>query len=252
MKFEDIKVGEEYLVDAVRLTCIIKKEKINELDIVRSIWFADQDKTHVIQLYEKGLHRVLKNPTTYKVGKVYKNKEDNHLFYVTELNKKRQPLGYGFIPGIFVEFNQHPWDDEFLDFDTELATQIEWQEALIEEAKKRGFKFTSIHVCGNNEVRIADKEGNLSTIFKDGEWAEIIEYGETPKKLKDIDVKINAQDFSDWFKKHSEHANEDIICDMLRIADMSETNIVMSDFSKTVKFNQDLSDWDVKSFKHKH
>ena len=233
MKFEDIKVGEEYLVDGQRLLCFEKTEEIEDnCKPCKTIIFTNENKTMRMYLGEKDLHRVdvfinLKdwdvstltdfgksfenirnNPSRYEVGKVYKNKEDNHLFYVTELNEERQPLGYGFIPGIFVEFDKTPWDDEFLDFDTELATQIEWQEALIKEAKKRGYKFTSIHVCGYNEVIISDNQGNLSTIFKDGEWAEIIK--EKPKtnttfnmEIQDWNVSEANKEFFESFTKNS-------------------------------------------------
>jgi len=65
------------------------------------------------------------------------------------------------------------------------------------------------------------------------------------KELKDVNVKINAKEFSDWFKKHFKNANEDIVCDMLKIVDMSEINGSMIDFSKITTLNEDLSNWDV-------
>ena len=137
--------------------------------------FEDWDVSKLTD-FRKSYESIPNNIRRYEVGKVYKDKMHNHLFYVTELNERGEPLGYGFVIGMFSELNKHPWGDEFLDSYTELATKIEWQEALTKEAKKRGFKFNNIHLFDYKEVIISDNEGNLYTIFKDGKWAEINEY----------------------------------------------------------------------------
>ena len=201
MKFEEIKVGKKYLIDGQRLLCFEKTEEIEDNCKPRkTIVFTNENKTMRMYLGEKDLHRVevfintedwdvskltdfgktfkniRNNPSRHEVGKVYKNKSHNYLFYVTELNERGEPLGFGFIADIFIELNEHPWDYKYLHSDTELATQKEWKEALTKEAKKRGFKFNNIYLFDYKEVIISDNEGYSYTIFKNGKWAEINEY----------------------------------------------------------------------------
>ena len=61
------------------------------------------------------------------------------------------------------------------------------------------------------------------------------------KKLRQDSVKINVQDLSDWLKKHDKHANDDIVCDLLRILDTSE--LTSDNFSTATMFKQDISKW---------
>jgi len=42
------------------------------------------------------------------------------------------------------------------------------------------------------------------------------------KKLNKGVITINAQDFSDWFKKHKELCDSDVVCDLLYIIDSSD------------------------------
>jgi hypothetical protein len=124
------------------------------------------------------------------IGKWYKRKEDSSLWFVTHI-KNGCSYGYGFD-------YQGRWADESKGFNYSLklnkATAKEVEEALIKEAKRRGFKKgvrvdrvnLSDDYNPNNEL----KEDTINTIelfsdgylwvsniliYDDGNWATIIE-----------------------------------------------------------------------------
>ena len=136
--------------------------------------------------------RGLINPK-FVVGKWYKSSE-GELFCVTSLNFDDKPLGYGFY-----------LDKEWLDNDNKYwnsygcseATNKEVEEALIKEAKERGFKegvrFRSLASAadgvmdesfilfegsfgGQNSLESSFMGTIINAVlFKDGVWATIIE-----------------------------------------------------------------------------
>jgi hypothetical protein len=116
------------------------------------------------------------------VGKWYK-RNDNKIWFLTEI-REESSFGYGF------NFEGN-WSDISKGYnytlDLTLATDKEVEEALIKEAKKRGFKEG---VKYNNFIanRVFTFRGGLSynnnntlndlnenTIFKNGKWATIVE-----------------------------------------------------------------------------
>ena len=118
------------------------------------------------------------------VGKWYKRKEDSRLWFVTHI-KNGCSYGYGF------DYSGY-WADEYKGFNYSLelnkATDKEVEEALIEEAKNRGFKEGVEFKSMNNKFSVLDEsfryqEINKNTldafgcynIFQEGKWAEIVE-----------------------------------------------------------------------------
>ena len=122
------------------------------------------------------------------VGKWYKRKEDSRLWFVTHI-KNRCSYGYGF------DYSGY-WADEYKGFNYSLelnkATDKEVEEALIEEAKNRGFKEGG-HVRCLNDGRIRviteyhmstpdweiDVKGGFNlgdiTVMLDGKWVKPVD-----------------------------------------------------------------------------
>jgi hypothetical protein len=114
------------------------------------------------------------------VGKWYKENDSEFLIFITNLNDASY-AGYGFNMSA-------KWQDSLgrVNLKHTLATDKEVEEALIKEAKKRGFKkgvsFLSIsdgvkkqgsnfgYYGNNNQICLGG-----GTIFKDGEWAEVLQ-----------------------------------------------------------------------------
>jgi hypothetical protein len=121
-----------------------------------------------------------------EVGKVFKG-EGSIMVYITDVRSNNEVAGYGFMKDGKWSKNKkaYPWG-----FNAEIteATTAEWHAALIEEAKKRGYKngnYKCLYMPGcteevSNDFFIDHKElwhGELETgnmIFKDGVWAEIV------------------------------------------------------------------------------
>ena len=140
--------------------------------------------------------------TKLEVGKYYINKIHNDLINIAEINEKDEIKFYGFDydktenTSRFIDERNSPlfygYGKEFKNW--RLATKEEVSEALINEAKKRGF-----HNAGELTIKLATEEilekgffKNICNkfryspirnsldldgveIFKNGEWAEIIE-----------------------------------------------------------------------------
>jgi hypothetical protein len=121
-----------------------------------------------------------------EVGKVFKG-EENIMVYITDVKSNNEVAGYGFMKDGKWSKNKKPYPWGFNAGITE-ATTAEWHDALIAEAKKRGYKngnYECLYMPGcteevSNDFFIENQElwiGDLNTgnmIFKDGVWAKII------------------------------------------------------------------------------
>ena len=102
--------------------------------------------------------------TEFKVGTVYKI--DKNIFYCTEINERGVLYGYGLFDAKWGErFNDGSYicacnEVAAKDRLVEASTQ-EWESALINEAKKRGYK---------EGVRIKGLESGYSRIIPDGKF----------------------------------------------------------------------------------
>ena len=166
----------------------LTQEQINQL----------AEKKHAKELLQKFIPEAFK--TKLEVGRWYKskNKSKKTLFF-TNKEKCDYDVGYGFdFIGKYygADFNLEGSDAE----DFELATEEEVREALINEAKKRGYKegvkckFGIIEEIRTietnyfvfkleyNTLGIKLKNGNADVIFRSGKWAEIIEQSEPTKE----------------------------------------------------------------------
>jgi hypothetical protein len=144
---------------------------------------------------EKECPELFKN--TLEVSKWYKyNDSDIHLVCFTNVEKSE---GYGFCKSGWVDLDI--WNDRNL----RLATEQEVKEALINEAKKRGFvegtKFLSLlsavkSICGiNYNCYYNENElySNGMCLFKDGKWAEIVKEPTEIELIKAEIEKLNER-----------------------------------------------------------
>jgi hypothetical protein len=123
--------------------------------------------------------------TTLEIGKVYKYKGLKTLVKIETINAE-----YFKVYGFDCEGNYCRWNDyeNFNDDKWQEATTEEWESALIEEAKKRGYKngnYECLYHYGDSRKTDGNihmfegcvwigKRGELNQIFKNGIWAEII------------------------------------------------------------------------------
>jgi hypothetical protein len=161
-----MKVSEEFILEAHKAAC--------------SEW-----KTRI----ENEFPKLFANNVKVRKWYMYNN---DYLVLFTNLSDTYNAKGYGFITGVWDEFN----DFAAIGGTSKArpATEEEVKQALIAEAKKRGFKYgvtinkdlirdykSSLTIdkydCNNIEWEI-DCINSLNfgskTIFKDGKWAEII------------------------------------------------------------------------------
>ena len=151
--------------------------------------------------------------TKLEVGKWYIHKEHKDLINIAEINKKDEIKFYGFDydksenTSIFVDERNSPlfygYGKNFSNW--QLATEEDVREALINEAKKRGFNNignlkikNTVGSISNGFVTLTndfyyDYKGNTlrldgAVIFNNGVWAEIIE---EPKETEPTKEEIN-------------------------------------------------------------
>lgn len=118
-------------------------------------------------------------PAKLEVGKWYKDRYSKFLVYIQEIHRFNNDIsGYGFYTNLSW-FESKRVSIKDIIFDT--ATHEEVETALIEEAKRRGFKeiayfrfYEKTNVLNN---QINDSEGII--VFDNGKWAEIVQ---EPKK----------------------------------------------------------------------
>ena len=164
----------------------LTQEQINQL----------AEKKHAKELLQEFLPEAFE--TKLEVGKYYIYKKHNDLINIAEINEKDEIKFYGFDydktenTSRFIDERNSPlfygYGKEFKNW--RLATEEEVSEALINEAKKRGFKKGTKFNCaktirkeciqGSEIWEFNFKENWLSCestqfIFNNGKWAEIIE-----------------------------------------------------------------------------
>ena len=165
----------------------LTQEQINQL----------AEKKHAKELLQQFIPEAFE--TKLEVGKWYKLKSHPKILALYDCFKHYRPYVY-----IFNEKCDYEYRVEFSLFELpnrwQLATEEEVSEALINEAKKRGYKegvrcqfglIKEIRTIETNDFEfkleyntlcIKRKSGNADIIFKNGKWAEIIEELEPTKE----------------------------------------------------------------------
>ena len=160
------------------------------------------EKKHAKELLQKFIPEAFE--TKLEVGRWYKLKDNPKILALYDCFKHHRPYAY-----IFNEKGDYEYRVEFSLFELptywELATEEEVREALINEAKKRGFNNignlkikNTVGSISNGFVTITndfyyDYKGNTlrldgAIIFNNGVWAEIIE---EPKETEPTKEEIN-------------------------------------------------------------
>ena len=170
----------------------MKKYKLTQEQIDRLA-----EKKHAKKLLQEFVPEAFK--TELEVGRWYRLKDNPEILALYDCFKHHRPYAY-----IFNENGNYEYRVEFSLFELptywELATEEEVSEALINEAKKRGYKegvkckFGIIEEIRTIEINdfvfkleyntlgIKSKNGNADIIFRSGKWAEIIEQSEPTKE----------------------------------------------------------------------
>ena len=162
----------------------LTQEQINQL----------AEKKHAKELLKEFIPEAFE--TKLEVGKWYKLKDNPKILALYDCFKHNRPYAY-----IFNEKGDYQYRIEFSLFELptywELATEEEVIEALINEAKKRGYKegvrclIKEIRTIETNDFEfkleyntlgIKRKNGNADIIFRSGKWSEIIEEMEPTKE----------------------------------------------------------------------
>ena len=134
------------------------------------------EKKHAKKLLKEFIPEAFENKL--EVGKWYKLKDNPKILALYDCFKHHRPYAY-----IFNEKGDYEYAPIFSFIELpnrwQLATEEEVREALINEAKKRGYKkgvkckFGIIEDIRTIETNIFDWNGNADIIFKNGKWAEI-------------------------------------------------------------------------------
>ena len=176
------------------------------------------EKTHAKELLKEFVPEAFE--TKLEVGKWYIHKEHKELINIAEINKKDEIKFYGFYydksknTSIFVDERNSPsfYGDGKNFSNWRLATEEEVREALINEAKKRGYKI-GVKVKSELDLEISEitddnfeyiPEGNAlrvkvssifynkRNLFNNGKWMEIIkEAKETEPTKEEINRVLN-------------------------------------------------------------
>lgn len=173
-----------------------RKEFIKELHEEVSFYWKERIEKEFPELFENKL----------EVGKWYKG-DLGHLYFLDKIVKcpYNPHLSYGFdLCGEWSENTaislNHPQGSKYTE-----ATDKEVEEALINEAKKRGYK-NGNHACltvyvtcknikenaffyYNGSLWEGNSEGN-NCIFRDGKWAEIIEAPEKELTKEQVEKEL--------------------------------------------------------------
>ena len=169
----------------------LTQEQINQL----------AEKKHAKELLQQFIPEAFK--TELEVGRWYKLKDNPKILALYDCFKHHRPYVY-----IFNEKGDYEYRVEFSLFELptywELATEEEVSEALINEAKKRGYKegvrcqfglIKEIRTIETNDFEfkleyntlvIKRKDGNSDIIFRNGKWNEIIEEEPTKEEINRV------------------------------------------------------------------
>ena len=165
----------------------LTQEQINQL----------AEKKHAKELLQQFIPEAFE--TKLEVGRWYKLKDNPKILALYDCFKNHRPYAYLFNAKGDYEYAPIL---SFIELPTywELATEEEVREALINEAKKRGYKegvkckfgiIEEIRTIETNDfvfkleyntLGIKLKNGNADVIFRSGKWAEIIEQSEPTKE----------------------------------------------------------------------
>ena len=169
----------------------LTQEQINQL----------AEKKHAKELLQQFIPEAFE--TKLEVGKWYKLKSHPKILALYDCFKHYRPYVY-----IFNEKGDYEYRVEFSLFESptswELATEEEVSEALINEAKKRGYKegvkckfgiIEDIRTLETNDFEfkleyntlvIKRINGNADIIFRNGKWNEIIEEEPTKEEINRV------------------------------------------------------------------
>ena len=165
----------------------LTQEQINQL----------AEKKHAKELLQEFIPEAFE--TKLEVGRWYKLKDNPKILALYDCFKHHRPYAYLFNAKGDYEYKVE-WSLFELPTYWELATEEEVSEALINEAKKRGYKegvrcqfglIKEIRTIETNDFEfkleyntlgIKCKNGNADIIFRSGKWAEIIEQAEPTKE----------------------------------------------------------------------
>jgi hypothetical protein len=141
----------------------------------------------------------LKQPTTFEVGKVYKTQSPGLNMYVSKYKH------YGFSESL-TWVSGHAWFENPCNGTWQPATTQEWETALLEYAKKQGYKrginikplpggssFIDEGFFGVKDIFYYNSENddlqlNGSRIYQRGQWAKIVK--EEPLMIGGVEVEI--------------------------------------------------------------
>ena len=169
----------------------LTQEQINQL----------AEKKHAKELLQQFIPEAFK--TELEVGRWYKLKDNPKILALYDCFKHHRPYAY-----LFNANGDYEYKVEFSLFELptywELATEEEVREALIKEAKKRGYKegvkckfgiIEDIRTLETNDFEfkleyntlvIKRKDGNSDIIFRNGKWNEIIEEEPTKEEINRV------------------------------------------------------------------
>lgn len=133
---------------------------------------------------------ILEEPKSIEAGKWYKGNGDKLIFTTSyEQDGHVKAYGFGVMGGWYDDDNTYTWTAH----DLKEATKEEVEQALIKEAKKRGYVEGARIKClyfgqeytitsekhwedfDGKELLMVESEGTGVWIFKNGKWAEIVE-----------------------------------------------------------------------------
>lgn len=203
---------------------------------------------------EKNLLKTELTPDDYKDLTWYKSTVSGGLFF---LDKNKDTPNYGLYKGVvwgegfnwFKNFNENYFHEKGRWFE---ATYEEVEQVLTQEAKRRGYKVGNSKCLYDGAIwdfdsgqgyRYIEKDNELildsSVVFKNGEWAEIIQ--ETPEQKV-----VKYAESVDWdFDKVNNYLKKEMVFE-----DFKQIEGLFSDDKTRYIFNKYNPHWEVKkSFK---
>lgn len=158
------------------------------------------------KITQEQIKEALKNPKVFlEAGKWYigiYNGRELLFNFSGDYDKDNDPLGYGFnLSNEYIDLDSLGWRLHTF----KPATPEQVKEALVNEAKKRGYKAGVTVKRAVNEMKLDIKMDNLVfvksmnalymnsvCIFHDGKWAEIVEETELEVTLEEIAEKFGV------------------------------------------------------------
>lgn len=143
-------------------------------------------------------------PKELEVGKWYKTKSVNAIFYLTEIKEKyRENKGFGIL-------NNSEWYDNReetthmgkayeVDNFTE-ATHEEVEKALIDEAKRKGHTYNEYNFNPEENELCGVNNGRLESVFCDGQWEQPVDkFAELKESHRSgAVIQMHSPMFNEW------------------------------------------------------